>query len=154
MKKVCLISLLMVLCSLSGCTDTDLGAEEVPIVGPGEIEPEPVDEEPEPVDEEPPRVEFNWSADGFVPQKIGDCDTSKISELGVQQASSLSSGKLQIEPSIVFLDETFTVTYRSMFGEGPWGVENTGIPEWLGFLIENESGPHDLFDDGMQWFRF
>ena len=162
MKKACLISLLMVLCSLSGCTDTDLGTEEVPIVGPGEIEPEqvdegpepvdegpePADEEPEPVDEGSPRVEFNWSADGFVPQKIGDCDTSKISELGVQQASSLSSGKLQIEPSIVFLDETFTVTYRSMFGEGPWGVENTGIPEWLGFLIENESGPHDLFDDG------
>ena len=50
MKKACLISLLMVLCSLSGCTDTDLGAEEVSIVEPGKIEPEPVDEEPEPVD--------------------------------------------------------------------------------------------------------
>ena len=104
MKKACLISLLMVLCSLSGCTDTDLGTEEVPIVGPGELEPEqeddgpepadeapePADEEPEPADEGSPRVEFNWSADGFVPQKIGDCDTSKISELGAVSYTHLT----------------------------------------------------------------
>lgn len=104
--------------------------------------------EEKPVDDDSPEVQFDWSGDGFVPQKVGDCDASNIGELAVQQASSLSSGKLQIEPSIVFLDETFTVTYRSMDGEGPWGVEDTGIPEWLGFLIDNESGPHDLFDDG------
>lgn len=65
MKKACLISLLMVLCSLSGCTDTDLGTEEVPIVGPGEIEPEQVDEGPEPVDEEPePVPSGSWSGMG------------------------------------------------------------------------------------------
>ena len=83
-----------------------------------------------------------------MPQRVGECDSSEISEIAVQQAASLTSGKLQIEPSIVFVDETFTVTYRTIGGEGPWGVENTGIPEWLGFLIDNESGPHDLFDDG------
>ena len=171
MKKAILISLLMVLCPLSGCTDMSPGstdsenegtvtsseeepevAEEEPEVA--EEEPEVVEEEPEvaeeepPEDESPPQNQFDWSTDSFVPQRVGECDSSEISEIAVQQAASLTSGKLQIEPSIVFVDETFTVTYRTIGGEGPWGVENTGIPEWLGFLIDNESGPHDLFDDG------
>ena len=171
MKKAILISLLMVLCPLSGCTDMSPGstdsenegtgtsseeepevAEEEPEVA--EEEPEVAEEEPEvaeeepPEDESPPKNEFDWSTDSFVPQRVGECDSSEISEIAVQQAASLTSGKLQIEPSIVFVDETFTVTYRTIGGEGPWGVENTGIPEWLGFLIDNESGPHDLFDDG------
>ena len=156
MKKAILISLLMVLCPLSGCTDISPGSTDSENEGTGtssEEEPEVAEEEPEVAEEEPPedespQNEFDWSTDSFVPQRVGECDSSEIGEIAVQQAASLTSGKLQIEPSIVFVDETFTVTYRTIGGEGPWGVENTGIPEWLGFLIDNESGPHDLFDDG------
>ena len=74
-----------------------------------EEEPEVAEEEP-PEDESSPQNEFDWSTDSFVPQRVGECDSSEIGEIAVQQAASLTSGKLQIEPSIVFVDETFTVT--------------------------------------------
>jgi hypothetical protein len=79
---------------------------------------------------------------------VGDCDPNLEHPLGGEQASALSEGRVQIEPSVVFLDETFTLTYRSADGEGPWGEGTTRIPSWPGFLIENESGSHELYDDG------
>ena len=90
----------------------------------------------------------NQGSADFEPQMVGDCDPSQAHPLGSAQAAALPSGKLQIEPSVVFLDETFTLTYRSNDGEGPWGESSTRIPSWLSFQIGNESGPHDLFDDG------
>jgi len=84
----------------------------------------------------------------FVPQMVGDCDPNLDHPLGGGQATALSEGRVQIEPSVVFLDETFTVTYRSANGEGPWGAQTSQIPSWLGFLIDNESDAHELFDDG------
>ena len=98
--------------------DTVTSSEEEPEVA--EEEPEVSGEEPEvageepPEDESPPQNEFDWSTDSFVPQRVGECDSSEIGEIAVQQAASLTSGKLQIEPSIVFVNETFTVTYLSL----------------------------------------
>ena len=103
MKKAILISLLMVLCPLSGCTDMSPGSTDSENEGTGtssEEEPEVADEEPEvaeeepevaeeepPEDESPPQNEFDWSTDSFVPQRVGECDSSEIGEIAVQQLS-------------------------------------------------------------------
>ncbi|MCP2507643.1 MAG: hypothetical protein NLN64_05065, partial [Candidatus Thalassarchaeaceae archaeon] len=90
----------------------------------------------------------NETSDEFSPQNVGECNSSLQHPLGDIQASALPGGRFQIEPSVIFLDETFTLTYRPTNGEGPWGSESPQIPSWLDFLINNETGAHELFDDG------
>jgi hypothetical protein len=64
-----------------------------------------------------------------------------------QQASYLPPGKTQLEPSVVFIDETFTYSYHSQSGEGPHGTSPPMTPNgW--FLLDNQSGQFDLYDDG------
>ena len=80
-------------------------------------------------------------------QEVGDCDPDVERPLEVQQASYLPPGKFQAEPAVVFIDETFTFTYHSQSGEGPWGHSQPKIHNgW--FQIDNQSGEIDLYDDG------
>ena len=90
----------------------------------------------------------NFSSLEFSPQIVGECDSDLPHPLGENQASALPEGRVQIEPSVIFLDETFTLTYRSTNGEGPWGAQTPQIPSWLDFLVDNESGNHELYDNG------
>ena len=80
-------------------------------------------------------------------QEVGDCDPDVERPLEVEQASYLPPGKFQSEPAVVFIDETFTFTYHSQSGEGPWGHSQPKIHNgW--FQIDNQSGEIDLYDDG------
>ena len=39
----------------------------------------------------------------FEPQMVGDCDPGQEHPLGADQASILTPGRMQIEPSVIFL---------------------------------------------------
>jgi hypothetical protein len=80
-------------------------------------------------------------------QIVGNCDPEIERPLEVEQASYLPPGKHQAEPSVVFIDETFTITYHSQSGEGPWGHSQPKIHNgW--FQTSNQSGEIELYDDG------
>jgi predicted esterase len=123
MKKACLISLLMVICSLSGCTDTDLGSEGVTIVGPEEIEPEPVDDEPEPVDDEPEPVDDEPEPVDDEPEPVDDepepgpinippCST--IASEGLNHTSNPSDWPVIRNGQWIAIDGLTNVSYASI----------------------------------------
>ncbi|MBN28406.1 MAG: hypothetical protein CMB33_00825 [Euryarchaeota archaeon] len=109
MKRAFLISLLMVLCSLSGCTDTDLGSEEETIVGSEEIEPEPVEDEPEPVEDEPEPVE-----DEPEPGPINIPPCSTISSEGLNPTSNPSDWPEIRSGQWLAIDGLTNVSYTSI----------------------------------------
>ncbi len=82
----------------------------------------------------------------FIPQRVVGCDEDALSPVAEAQAAALPTGETQIEPSVIFSDETFTLFYHPETVEGSGMVET---PEIYGeLLLEGEAGRHQLYDDG------
>ena len=72
-----------------------------------------------------------WTEDvtsvDFAPQRVAGCDPDALSPVAVAQAAALPSGESQLEPSVIFSDETFTLLYHPESVEEPGPIDSLGI---------------------------